>query len=298
VQDWVIRPQIRNVPGVAGVDGIGGYVKQYHVRPDPQRLLAYGLTFRDLIEALERNNAAVGAGYLERGGEGYVVRTDSRITSIRQIPDVVVATRENVSVRVRDVATAELGQEMRAGSASRGGEEVVVGTALMLIGGNSRTVAQAVGARLEEINRALPPGVRAVPVLDRTMLVDATVATVATNLAEGALLVVAVLFLLLGNIRAALITAAVIPITVLLTATGMLEAGLSANLMSLGALDFGLIVDGAVIIAENTMRRMAERQHDLGRTLVKRERLATVRDAAVEMVRPSVFGQAIALLKS
>lgn len=296
LQDWVIRPQIRNVPGVAGVDGIGGYVKQYHVRPDPQRLLGFGLTFRDLIEALERNNAAIGAGYVERGGEGYVVRADGRITTLEQIRDVVVTTREGTPIRLRDVASVALGQELRVGSASRSGEEVVVGTALMLIGGNSRTVSEAVDAKMREVTRSLPPGVRVETMLNRTALVEATVKTVAKNLAEGALLVIVVLFLLLGNIRAALITAAVIPITMLLTATGMLRAGLSANLMSLGALDFGLIVDGAVIIAENSLRHLAERQEHAGRTLTRRERLETVRVSAVEMVRPTVFGQAIIIL--
>ncbi|MBR0664219.1 CusA/CzcA family heavy metal efflux RND transporter [Roseomonas hellenica] len=296
VQDWVVRPQIRNVPGVAGVDGIGGYVKQYQIRPDPQRLLGFGFTFRDLTEALERNNASIGAGYLDRNGEGYVVRSEARITSFEQIRDVVIATREGVPIRIRDVATVVQGQEMRVGSASRNGEEVVVGTALMLIGGNSRTVAAAVDAKMRDIQRALPPGIMARTVLDRTVLVDATIQTVGKNLAEGALLVIAVLFLMLGNIRTALITAAVIPITMLLTTTGMLEAGLSANLMSLGALDFGLIVDGAVIIAENSLRHVAEQQQHLGRTLTKRERLRTVTNSAVEMVRPSVFGQAIIIL--
>ncbi|HEY4251548.1 MAG TPA: CusA/CzcA family heavy metal efflux RND transporter [Roseomonas sp.] len=296
VQDWVVRPQIRNVPGVAGVDGIGGYVKQYQVRPDPARLIGFGFTFRDLTEALERNNASIGAGYLDRNGEGLVVRAEARITAPGQIRDVVIATRDGVPIRIRDVATVVEGQEMRTGSASRDGEEVVVGTALMLIGGNSRTVAAAVDAKMRDVRRMLPPGVTVRTVLDRTVLVDATIGTVGRNLAEGALLVIAVLFLMLGNIRAALITAAVIPITMLLTTTGMLEAGLSANLMSLGALDFGLIVDGAVIIAENSLRHIAERQQQLGRMLTRRERLRTVTESAVEMVRPSVFGQAIIIL--
>ncbi|MBL6454978.1 CusA/CzcA family heavy metal efflux RND transporter [Belnapia sp. T6] len=296
LQDWVIRPQLRNVPGVAGVDGIGGYVKQYHVRPDPQRLLGLGLTFRALVEALERNNSAIGAGYVERGGEGYVVRADGRITTLEHIRDVVVETREGTPIRLQDVTTVALGQELRVGSASRGGEEVVIGTALMLLGSNSRTVSEAVEARMREVARALPPGVRVQTVLNRSDLVEATIHTVARNLAEGALLVIAVLFLLLGNLRAALITAAVIPVTMLLTATGMLKAGLSANLMSLGALDFGLIVDGAVIIAENSLRHLAERQAEAGRILTRRERLETIRVSAVEMVRPSVFGQAIIIL--
>jgi len=296
LQDWVVRPQLRNLPGVAGVDSIGGFAKQYHVQPDPARLIGLGLSFNDVAEALERNNASRGAGYIERGGEAFVVRSGGRLETMEDIRNVVVATREGVPVRVRDVAQVLVGPELRTGSASAGGQQVVVGTALMLIGENSRTVAAAVDAKVREIARALPAGVQLRTVLDRTELVDATVRTVAKNLAEGALLVVAVLFLLLGNLRAAVVTALVIPVTMLLTATGMLEAGISANLMSLGALDFGLIVDGAVIIAENSLRHLAERQHALGRKLDLPERLETVAASAREMIRPSVFGQAIIIL--
>ncbi|MGE0290606.1 MAG: efflux RND transporter permease subunit [Acetobacteraceae bacterium] len=296
VQDWIIRPQLRTTPGLAGIDAIGGYVKQYVVQPDPARLMALGLTFSDLTEALERNNASIGAGYIERGGEGLVVRSPGRLASANEMAQVVVTTREGVPILLRDVARVEPGRAPRMGSASENGQEIVVGTALMLIGGNSRTVAMAVEERLAAINRTLPPDIEAKIVLDRGFLVDATVKTVAKNLAEGALLVIAVLFLLLGNIRAALITAAVIPITMLLTAAGMLRGGISANLMSLGALDFGLIVDGAVIITENSLRRLAERQHAAGRTLAKSERLQTVADSAREMIRPSLYGQAIIIL--
>ncbi|WP_431269263.1 efflux RND transporter permease subunit [Dankookia sp. P2] len=296
LQDWVIRPQLRNVPGVAGVDAIGGFVKQYHVQPDPARLIGLGLSFADVAEALERNNASRGAGYIERGGEGYVVRSGGRLETIEDIGNVVVATREGVPVRVRDLARVEVGRELRTGSASADGKEAVVGTALMLIGENSRTVAAAVDAKVKEIARTLPPGVQLRTVLNRTELVDATIHTVAKNLAEGALLVVVVLFLLLGNLRAAVVTALVIPVTMLLTATGMLQGGISANLMSLGALDFGLIVDGAVIIAENSLRHLAERQHALGRALSLEERLRTVAASAREMIRPSVFGQGIIIL--
>lgn len=296
VQDWVVAPQMKGVPGVAGIDTIGGYVKQYHVLPDPVRLVAYGLTFSDLAGALERANQSLGAGQLERNGELFIVRSDGRIGTTAEIAEVVVATRGGVPVRLGDVAHVRVGQEIRTGSASENGREVVIGTALMLVGENSRTVAAAVGAELEEIRRSLPPDIMAKTVLDRTELVNATVKTVATNLAEGALLVIAVLFLLLGNFRAALITAVVIPVTMLLTATGMLEAGVSANLMSLGALDFGLIVDGAVIIAENCLRRLGERQHRLGRILTLRERLHEVTLAAKEMIQPSVYGQAIIIV--
>ncbi len=296
VQDWIVSPQMKGVKGVAGVDTIGGYVRQFHVMPDPARLIAFNLTFAELGRALERANQSLGAGQLERNGELFIVRSDGRIATPDQIAQVVVATREGVPVRLGDVAAIQPGQEVRTGSASENGREVVVGTALMLVGQNSRTVAAAVDARLVDIRRSLPAGIMAKTVLDRTDLVNATVKTVARNLTEGALLVIAVLFLLLGNIRAALITALVIPVTMLLTATGMLKAGVSANLMSLGALDFGLIVDGAVIIAENCLRRLGERQHHLGRVLSLRERLSEVTIAAKEMIQPSVYGQAIIIV--
>jgi cobalt-zinc-cadmium resistance protein CzcA len=296
VQDWIIRPQLRNVPGIAGVDVIGGYEKQYHVQPDPAKLIALNLSFGDLAEALDRNNVSRGAGYIERNGEGFVVRSPGRLESMTEIGNVVVTTREGSPVRVRDIAEIAIGRELRTGSASENGQEVVVGTALMLIGGNSRTVSAAVDAKMAEINRTLPAGIEAKTVLNRTQLVDATVSTVGKNLAEGALLVIVVLFLLLGNFRAALITALVIPIAMLVTMTGMVQGRISANLMSLGALDFGLIVDGAVIIAENTLRRLSERQHAFGRQLTLGERLSSVIESAEEMIKPSVYGQAIIIL--
>ena len=296
VQDWIIRPQIRTVPGVAGVDGIGGYEKQYHVQPDPTKLTALDLSFGDVVRALEANNANQGARYLEDNGEGYVVRAAGRLESMEAIADVVVATRGGVPVRVRDVAALRFGRELRTGSGSMDGREAVIGTALMRIGENSRTVAAAVEARMAQIRRTLPPGIVVRTVLDRTVLVEATIRTVARNLAEGAALVIAVLFLLLGNIRAALVTALVIPVAMLMTVTGMVEARISANLMSLGALDFGLIVDGAVIITENALRHLAERQQALGRGLTLEERLQTVRASAEEMIRPSLYGQAIIIL--
>ena len=296
VQDWIVRPQMKTVPGVAGADAIGGYVKQYHVQPDPARLIAYGLSFHKIVHAIEANNVSRGANTIERNGEGYVVRTSGRVESPAEIEDIVVESRGAVPVRIRDVAEVVLGRELRTGSASVNGREVVLGTALMLVGGNSRTVAAAADARIREINRTLPPGIRARTVLNRTQLVDATIQTVSANLAVGALLVVLVLFLLLSNFRAALITAMVIPVTMLITATGMLQGKISANLMSLGALDFGLIVDGAIIIAENSLRHLAERQRDLGRVLSLSERLDTVTISATEMVKPTVFGQAIIIL--
>lgn len=296
VQDWIVRPQMRTVAGVAGADAIGGFVKQYQVQPDPAKLVGYGLSFKQVIEAIEANNASRGANYIEQNGEGYVVRAAGRVENIEDIERIVVTTRGGVPVRVADVADVVIGKELRTGSASVNGREVVLGTALMLIGGNSRTVAAAADAKIKEISKTLPPGIFARTVLNRTQLVDATIHTVAKNLAEGALLVVAVLFILLGNFRAALVTALVIPITMLITASGMLQARISANLMSLGALDFGLIVDGAVIIAENSLRHLAERQRELGRSLALQERLDTVTASTVEMIRPSVFGQIIIIL--
>ncbi|MDF2117913.1 CusA/CzcA family heavy metal efflux RND transporter [Roseiarcaceae bacterium H3SJ34-1] len=296
LQDWVIRPQLRNVLGVAGVDSIGGYEKQFHVQPDASRLIAFGLSFNDVVESLNNNNASRGAGYIERNGEGFVVRSGGRLETIEDIRNVVVTTRKGVPIRIRDLAEVGIGRELRTGSASENGREVVVGTALMLIGGNSRTVSSAVDLKMQDVKKGLPPGIEIQTVLDRTLLVDATVKTVAKNLGEGALLVILVLFILLGNLRAAFITALVIPIAMLMTASGMLAGRISANLMSLGALDFGLIVDGAVIIAENSLRRLAELQHEAGRTLKIKERLATVIKSAEEMVKPSVYGQAIIIL--
>lgn len=296
VQDWIIRPQLKTVQGVAEVDAIGGYAQQYHVQPEPQKLAAMGLSFSDVVEALERNNNSTGAGFLEQKGESYIVRADGRLETTEQIANVVLSTRGGIPIYVKDVATIGLGKELRTGSASENGHEVVVGTAMMLKGENSRIVSRAVDEKLAEINKSLPEGVKAKTVLNRTKLVDATIHTVQKNLGEGALLVIVVLFLLLGNFRAAVITALVIPITMMLTATGMLKMGISANLMSLGALDFGLIVDGAVIVTENCLRRLAERQHHEGRLLTLQERMAEVMEASREMIQPAVFGQAIIII--
>jgi cobalt-zinc-cadmium resistance protein CzcA len=296
VQDWIIRPQIKLVTGVAGVDAIGGYLKQYQVNPDAAKLIALGLTFADVARGIEANNVSRGARYIERNGEGIVVRSGGRLENIEELGSVVVTTRGGVPVRVRDLGTVSIGGETRSGSASENGREIVVGTALMLIGANSRTVSSAVAAKLRAIAPTLPPGVEVTTVLDRTQLVDATIGTVARSLTEGALLVIAVLFLLLGNLRAALITALVIPLSMLMTAIGMWQGRISANLMSLGAIDFGLIVDGAVIITENSLRHLAQKQRQLGRLITREERLATVRASAVEMVKPSLYGQAIILL--
>ena len=296
VQDWIIRPQIKTVPGVAGVDVIGGFEKQYHVQPDPARLAALDLSFADVAKALDANNANQGARYVEENGESFVVRAAGRLETMEQIGDVVIATRNGVPVRVGDIASVQIGRELRTGAGSENGKEAVVGTALMLIGANSRTVAAAVDAKMKEIAKSLPPGLEIKTVLNRTQLVEATVKTVAKNLAEGAGLVIFVLLLLLGNIRAAIITALVIPVAMLMTMTGMLQTGLSANLMSLGALDFGLIVDGAVIITENALRHLAEKQQESGGPLDQKARLETIRASAEEMIKPSLYGQAIIIL--
>jgi len=293
VQDWIIRPQLKGIVGVAEIDSIGGFEQQYHVQPDPQKLLSLGLSFSDVLSALERNNSSVGAGYIEQKGESYTVRADGRLETATDIGNVIIANKSGVPVYLKDIAEVGIGKELRTGSGSEDGNEVVVGTAMMLKGGNSRIVSTLVDEKMQAISKALPPDITVKTVLNRTLLVDATVKTVAKNLAEGALLVIIILFLMLGNLRAALITALVIPVTMLMTLTGMLETGISANLMSLGALDFGLIVDGAVIITENALRRLAERQHHEGRLLTLEERLQEVMIASKEMIQPTVFGQII-----
>jgi cobalt-zinc-cadmium resistance protein CzcA len=296
VQDWIVAPQIKAVDGVAGIDSLGGYEKEYLVVPDVQRLATLKLSLADLATALERNNVATGGGTVNRNGEGLAVRADARIRSLAQLRGTVIATREATPITLGQVAEVRLGQGVRMGAGSENGREVITGTAIMRIGENSRTVSSGVDAKLKAIAPSLPRDIVIESVLDRTRLVNATITTVSKNLAEGALLVTAVLFLLLGNFRAALIAALVIPITMLLTGFGMFRMGVSANLMSLGALDFGLIVDGAVIIVENALRRIAERQHAEGRTLILPERLAVVAGAAREMIRPSVYGQAIIII--
>jgi cobalt-zinc-cadmium resistance protein CzcA len=293
VQDWLIRPQVKGVDGVAAIDAIGGYVKQYHVEPYPRQLSAYALTFQDVLEALEKNNVNTGAGYIERNGESYIVRATGRLETIADIKKVVVSTRGETPIRLSQVARVGVGRELRTGTASENGSEVVVGTAFMLLGANSRAVASAVNDKMSEVNQTLPPDIRAKTVLNRMTLVDATIKTVSQNLLEGALLVIVVLFLMLGNLRAALITALAIPLSMLLTAIGMVQTRTSGNLMSLGAIDFGLIVDGAVIIVENCLRRLAERQHELGRVLTLEERLGVVLGASKQVLGPAAFGSAI-----
>ena len=296
LQDWVIRPQLRLVPGVTEVNTIGGFEKQFHITPEPSRLLAYQLSFDDLVAALEKNNANIGAGYIEKNGEQYLIRAPGQVADIPAIEKIIVARRAGLPITVADVADVGFGKELRTGAATRDGEETVLGTAVMLLGGNSRTVSQDVSAKLLEINKTLPEGVIAEPVYNRTVLVDKTIATVQANLAEGAVLVVVVLLVMLGNVRAALLTAMVIPLSMLMLMTGMVQTKVSANLMSLGALDFGLIVDGAVIIVENCILRLAGRQHHLGRTLKLDERFQTVFAATREVFAPSLISGLVVIL--
>lgn len=293
VQDWIIEPRLKTVHGVAGVDAVGGYVAQYHVQPDPSALASFGFTFHDVITALERNNLNTGAGVIEHNGEAYVVRGTGRVTSAAELSAIVVGERSGIPVRIGALASVQRGAALRQGSASEDGSEVVLGTALMRLGENSRTVAASVDAEVRRINALLPPDVRAKTVLDRSRLVDATIRTVRNNLVEGALLVIVILFLMLGNVRAAFITALAIPLSMLLAAIGMVQTRTSGNLMSLGAIDFGLIVDGAVIIVENCLRRLAERQSELGRVLTREERLETVYLASKQVRTATAFGEAI-----
>ncbi|MBT6717240.1 MAG: CusA/CzcA family heavy metal efflux RND transporter [Nitrospina sp.] len=296
VQDWIIRPQLRNVPGVAEVNSLGGYTKQYQVAPIPERLMAYGITFEGIMEALMKNNSNMGAGYIERNGEQYLIRTPGQVTGLGDIENIVIGSHLGVPIYIKDVAEVSLGKELRTGAATQDGTEVVLGTVFMLKGENSRTVSLRVSEKLKEINRTLPEGMIAKTVYDRTDLVNATLDTVRKNLLEGALLVIVVLFLLLGNIRAAIITAFVIPLSMLFAVTGMVGNRVSGNLLSLGAIDFGIIVDGAVIIVENCMRRLAEEQKASGEVLSRSKRFEIVQNATKEVSRPSIFGVLIIMI--
>jgi len=296
IQDWIIKPQLRNVPGVTEINTIGGYAKQYQVAPIPEKLASYGLTLQDIVTALARNNNNVGAGYIEKNGEQYLIRAPGQVSSIEDIGNIILGNVQGVPIRIRDVGQVEFGRELRTGAATENGREVVLGTVFMLIGQNSRAVSQAVDKKMADINRTLPEGVLAVTVYDRTVLVDKAINTVKKNLMEGAILVIAILFLFLGNIRAAVITAMVIPLAMLFTFTGMVAYQVSANLMSLGALDFGIIIDGAVVIVENCARRLAHAQALQGRPLNRSERFQEVFTASKEARRALLFGQLIIMV--
>lgn len=296
IQDWIIKPQLRNVPGVTEINSIGGFAKQYQVAPVPEKLASYGLTLQDIVTALDRNNNNVGAGYIEKRGEQYLLRAPGQVHSMEDIRNIILGNVQGVPIRIRDVGEVEIGRELRTGAATENGREVVLGTVFMLIGQNSRSVSQAVDKKMGEINRTLPEGVRVVTVYDRTVLVDKAINTVKKNLAEGAILVIVILFLFLGNIRAAIITALVIPLSMLFTFTGMVTYQVSANLMSLGALDFGVIIDGAVVIVENCVRRLAHAQEQQGRSLTRSERFQEVFIASKEARRALLFGQLIIMV--
>jgi heavy metal efflux system protein len=296
IQDWIVRPQLKTVPGVADVNSIGGYTKQFHVTPYPEKLIAYGFTFGDVLEALARNNSNVGAGYIERRGEQYLIRAPGQLSGLEDIRQIVVGTHEGTPIHLDNVADVLLGNELRTGAATEDGKEVVLGTVFMLMGENSRVVSRRVADKMEEVNRTLPAGVVAKTVYDRTTLVDATIETVQHNLVIGGFLVIVILFLFLGNVRAAIITACVIPLSMLFAISGMVERGVSGNLLSLGALDFGIIVDGAVVMVENCIRRLAARQHELGRLLTRAERFEVAFEAAKEVRRPTMFGQLIIMI--
>lgn len=296
VQDWIISPQLKSVGGVAGVDSIGGFAKTFVVEPDPTKLASFGISYSELGQALENANLAVGANYFNKGGEAYLVRVDSRVRTVDEIRSAVAATRGGTPITVGQIANVRVGGDLRTGAGSMNGQEAVIGTVLMLIGQNSRVVAEQASTKLDQVAKTLPPGIQVKVVLNRAKLVGATVATVQRNLTEGAILVAAALFLLLGNWRAAVIAVLVIPFSFLMMAMGMNAFNVPGNLMSLGALDFGLIVDGAVIIIENCLARLAHRQEHEGRLLSLRERLEETMRAAQEMIKPTVYGQAIILL--
>ncbi|WP_437952880.1 CusA/CzcA family heavy metal efflux RND transporter [Sorangium sp. So ce296] len=293
IQDWIVRPQIRTVPGVTEVNSIGGHERLYQVSPDPAKLVGYGLSFRDVLEALARNNANAGGGYIEHKGEQYLVRATGLVQSEEDIRGIIVGNHGEVPIRIEDVAEVGVGRELRTGAATEDGEEAVIGTAIMLVGENGRAVSRRVDEQIKAVNKSLPEGVTVKTVYDRTYLVDATLSTVRNSLLEGAALVVVVLFLLLGNLRAALIAALAIPFSMLIAVTGMVEGKISGNLMSLGAIDFGLIVDGSVIIVENCVRRFAEEQRRLGRALTREERLDLAYDASQEVRQATIFGELI-----
>jgi cobalt-zinc-cadmium resistance protein CzcA len=292
--DWFIKPQLRTVPGVIEVNSFGGQEQQYEVQVDPARLAAYGLTVHRVVDALAQNNANIGGAYLEQGGEQQLIRGVGLLRDEHDIENVVLTSSGGTPVYVRSVGTVRIGAQIRQGAATQDGKgEIVMGIAMLLKGENSRTVAQRVAARLQQIQTALPPGMQIEPFYDRSVLVDRTIRTAVRNLVEGGVVVMAVLFLFLLQIRAGLIVSSAIPLAMLCAVIGMRYFGISANLMSLGAIDFGLIVDAAVIIVENSVRRLAERRRLANRPLLADERRATIATATEEVLRASLFGQVI-----
>ena len=293
IQDWIVKLQLRTVPGVTEVNSIGGFEKQYQVLPDPGKLLAFGISFRELYEALAQNNANVGGAYIEHREEQYLVRGVGLVESMDDIRNIVIKTVEDVPVYVKDIAEVQVGPEIRTGSATKDGKETVLGTAIMLKGENSRVVSKRVHDKIQEIKKTLPEGVRIDTVYDRTELVNKTIHTVQKNLFEGGILVIAVLLLLLGNFRAGLIVASAIPLSMLFAMTGMVATKTSGNLMSLGAIDFGLIVDGAVVMVENIIRRLSERKKSQEVPITSQTYVEEILHAAREVARPVVFAVSI-----
>ncbi len=295
-QDWIIRPQLRTVPGVTEVNTIGGYEKQFHVTPDPAKLMSYGLSMRDVVNAIAENNANAGGGYIEHAGEAYLIRATGLIENMDDIGNIILKSADGVPVHIHDVAGVAIGSELRTGAGTHNGQEVIIGTAMMLLGANSRTVSESVHERIMEIEKSLPQNVGINTLYNRTYLVDATLETIKKNLFEGAILVVVVLFLLLGNLKAAIIVAMAIPLSMLFAVTGMVENKISANLLSLGAIDFGIIVDGSVVFVENIVRRASERQKELGRQLTGPERRTLFVDAGRQVAKPTMFGVLVIMI--
>ncbi|QIO05247.1 efflux RND transporter permease subunit [Acinetobacter shaoyimingii] len=296
IQDWIVRPQLQRVKGVAEINSIGGFDKTYVVSPDLNRMQQLKITLPQLQQGLEESNENRGAGYIEENGQQLTVRVPGVLGGVEDIENIVVTSPNGLPIRVADIATVSIGHDLRTGAATYNGAETVLGIAMMMMGENSRTVAQDVDQKIQEIQKSLPKGVKIETVYDRTVLVEKAIQTVQKNLVEGAILVIVILFIFLGNFRAALITACVIPLSMLFTLTGMAEQKISANLMSLGALDFGIIVDGAVVIVENCIRRLAHAQEQVKRPLTQSERFQEVFLAAQQARRPLIFGQLIILV--
>ena len=296
IQDWIVRPQLQRVKGVAEVNSIGGFEKTYVVSPDLNRMQQLNISLEQLQQALAQNNENRGAGYIEDNGQQLTVRVPGAFNGLSDIENTMLGSPNGSPIRVGDIAQVSIGHDLRTGGATYNGKETVLGIAMMAMGGNSQTVSKAVDAKLQDIQNSLPKGVVIETVYDRTILVEKAIKTVQKNLVEGAILVIIILFLFLGNIRAALITACVIPLSMLFTLTGMAQQNISANLMSLGALDFGIIVDGAVVIVENCIRRLAHTQQLLKRPLTQSERFKEVFLAARQARRPLIFGQLIILV--
>jgi len=296
IQDWIIKPQLLTVSGVTEINSIGGFEKQIHIEPYPEKLISYGMTFQEVLEAIERNNAFASGGFIEHRGEQYIVQASGLVSNLDTIRKISLRTVDGVPVYIENIANVHIGSSTRTGASTLDGEEAVIGTAMMLIGENSRTVSVHLAEALRKVNRSLPEGVSATPIYDRTKLVNQTIRTVRNNLFEGAILVIAVLFFILGNIRIALFVALSIPLSMLFAVTGMVKTGISGNLLSLGAIDFGIIVDGTIVMAENIIRRFAEAQKKAGAELSQQERFEIAFSSAREVAKPVLSGVGIIMI--